>query len=80
MERHLGAFKDSSDRNGKLATAILAFPKTGSVRLTLQRIVLVAHAAAVRALRTMRPAHGFKVLAGFVGVLELGLIEGGSHV
>jgi hypothetical protein len=79
MKGNLAALKHGSHGYGKLLAAILAFPQTRAMRFALQFVVLFAHAATVRAYRAIGPAYSLKVLACFVGVLVVGLVEGGSH-
>lgn len=80
MQWNLGALKYSSHGHGELATAVLALHQPRTVRLALQRVVILAHDAAMRAYRAVRPTHGFKVFAGFVCVLELGFVQVARHV
>lgn len=72
----LAALKDCANGYRELFAAVLALVHAGAVRLAIQYIVILAHAAAVWADRAIGPADGFKVLAGLGGVLEVGLIEG----
>lgn len=74
VEGDLGAFKDSADRNSKLLAAVFAFPKALAVRLAVKLVMLLAHAAAMRAYRPIRPLDALKVFAGFNGVLEVRLV------
>ena len=77
VQRDLAALKDCTNGYRELFAAILALVYARAVRLAVQYIVILAHAAAVRANRTIRPADSFKVLAGLGGVLEMWFVEGG---
>jgi len=77
VQRDLASFKDCANRYRELFAAVLALVHARAVRLAIQRIVILAYAAAVGADRAIGPADGFKVLSGLGGVLEMGFVEGG---
>jgi hypothetical protein len=73
VELDLGALETGADCHSELLAAILTFPKARTVRLPLKPVV-VAYNAAVRAYRAVRPLDALKVFAGFIRVLEVGLV------
>jgi hypothetical protein len=77
VQGHLAALEHCANRHRELVAAILALVHAWAVRLAVQYVVILTHAAAVRADRAVRPTDSLKVLAGLGGVLEVGLVEGG---
>jgi hypothetical protein len=62
-----------------LFAAVLALPKALAMRLAVKFVMPLAHAATVRAHRAIRPLDALKVFAGLNGILEVSLVESGSH-
>lgn len=74
IELDLGSLKDGAYRDGELLAAILALPDAGAGGLSFQ-VVVIPYGAAMGAYGAAGPADSLKVLAGLVGVLEVGGIE-----
>jgi hypothetical protein len=75
VERDLAALKHGAHGYRKLLAAVLALPQARTVRLTLQRVVIFAHRAAMRAHRAIGPTQGFKVFPSLFSTLEVRLVN-----
>ncbi len=74
IERDMRTLKQGSDCNGKGLFARLAVIQAGLVVLALGGAGLLA-LATVGTGAMLRPTQGFEMLAGFLGVLEDGIIK-----
>src|ERR1043166_878704 len=74
VKRYFAALEYRADRCSELLAAILALVHAGTMRFAVQRVVR-ANCAAMGTYWTIRPADCFKVLARYVGVLELRLVQ-----
>lgn len=79
IQLDLGTLKDCPNGHGKRFAAVTALVEAFAGRIPIKRVMLLAHNAAMRAYRAIRPADGFKVLAGLVGALEMGLVQVAAH-
>jgi hypothetical protein len=77
VQLDLAALEHRPNRYGELLAAILALVKSGTMRLAFQLVMIFRDRAAMRAYRTVRPAHILKPLAGYVGVFKVRLVEDG---
>ena len=72
FKRDFGSLKQAADRDRKGLMAVLALVESGARGLALERVMIV-YRAAMRADTTIRPYLRLKILAGFFGVLKMGL-------
>jgi hypothetical protein len=79
IKRDLGTLEYGANGHTELLAAVFALHQTRAVRLALQGVMVMTYAAAMRADRAIGPAQAFKVFAGLVRVLEVRLIQVGSH-
>ena len=61
---------DGADRDGERLAAVLALVDAWASALALQFSDTVAHDAAARAYRTLRPKEAFQMLAGLLVIVE----------
>jgi hypothetical protein len=81
-ERDMRAFHNGADRDGKRLAAVLALVDAGARALAGQLGDAVAHHAATRAMRTVRPENAFEVGARGLVVVEdrVGEVELGHRL
>src|SRR5438067_2501952 len=75
MERNLGTLKYRPDGHAELLAAVATEQQADAMRLPVQAAIAL-RAAAMRADRAVRPADGFKMIAGGVVVGKAGF---GKH-
>jgi hypothetical protein len=79
VKRNLGTLENRPHGHGKGLAAVLALVEAITGRFTFKSVMGLANAATMRADRPIRPADGLKVFAGFLGALEMGLVQVGTH-
>src|SRR5689334_5413130 len=78
-QRDFAALEHGADRHRELALAAVAIEQAGTVLRAFDARHVLSGAAAVRAHRTVGPAHRLKGFASFVLVGEDGRLEIGRH-